>query len=437
MEISIFFILLYIAEALILYSYVSLIFHPRHKPWIRITFLFALYVLLLLASVYKNFILNIIAIIFVNLLFIFFMYRTKLTTALFHSIIITVTMGMTELIVHTLLTQYAPAFSNQEIYFRNFVLHTILNKLLYFFVLYGLSHFFIEKEEEEPQSRSTFFLLLVPVGTICVMITLFSICLSTKLFYFLDLMISISSIMMLFINILIFSFHAYSKKRYREFTKMQLLLQRESDTTEYYRMLVKENENQRILSHDIRKHLQTISVLNEHHESQKIDAYINQITSSSSLYTALHLCNNEILNIILCKYHKKCQEEQIDFIVDTRSGTIDFIQDNDITALFCNLLDNAVESAAHISKSYIELNVTTRENMPLTIISMTNSCENDPFSGNQLFTRKPDKLHHGYGIKSIQRVIDRYHGDMNMYYDAPTSTFHTIITLKHGTVDNK
>lgn len=43
---------------------------------------------------------------------------------------------------------------------------------------------------------------------------------------------------------------------------MQLLLQRESDSAKYYEMLLSQNENQRILIHDIKKHLQSIELLN-------------------------------------------------------------------------------------------------------------------------------------------------------------------------------
>jgi sensor histidine kinase regulating citrate/malate metabolism len=43
---------------------------------------------------------------------------------------------------------------------------------------------------------------------------------------------------------------------------------------------------------------------------------------------------------------------------------------------------------------------------------------------------KPHKNMHGFGIKSIQKTIRKYHGDMQMYYNEDTGTFHTIITLK-------
>ena len=55
-----------------------------------------------------------------------------------------------------------------------------------------------------------------------------------------------------------------------EFTEMQLLLQQESNSAQYYEMLRLQNENQRILIHDIKKHLQSIDMLNDQKEHDKI-----------------------------------------------------------------------------------------------------------------------------------------------------------------------
>ena len=56
----------------------------------------------------------------------------------------------------------------------------------------------------------------------------------------------------------------------------------------------------------------------------------------------------------------------------------------------------------------------------------------DPFADKSgtLITSKPDKYRHGFGIKSIRKAVKKYCGDINMYYNDETLTFHPIITLK-------
>lgn len=50
---------------------------------------------------------------------------------------------------------------------------------------------------------------------------------------------------------------------------MQLMLQKEADTAEYYEMLLSQYENQNILIHDLKKHLQSIELLNEKGKNEK------------------------------------------------------------------------------------------------------------------------------------------------------------------------
>ncbi len=146
---------------------------------------------------------------------------------------------------------------------------------------------------------------------------------------------------------------------------MQLLLSRESDLADYYKMLLSQNENQSVLIHDIKKHLQSIELLNEKGESDKIHAYIKQLMLSSELKEVSRMCSHEMLNAILSRYSRRCCTENIAFHTDIRKGTTEFIADNDLTALFCNLLDNAAEAAAGIPDAFIEISSGKRKKLRL------------------------------------------------------------------------
>ncbi len=139
-------------------------------------------------------------------------------------------------------------------------------------------------------------------------------------------------------------------------------------------------------------------------EYANISAYIRQLVLSPDLKEFSRLCDYEMLNSILCRYMQRCTDSHISFHADIRSGTTDFIADNDFTSLFCNLLDNA--------------------------ITVINSCRKNPFlcKGRQLTVNKNG---HGFGLKSIRKAVSKYHGNLQMYYNDDMLTFHTIITLKH------
>lgn len=253
-----------------------------------------------------------------------------------------------------------------------------------------------------------------------------------KLSSTLAVIITLDAVCLLITNLLVFGINQYNQKKSREFTEMQLLFQKEANSAEYYQMLLSQNENQNILVHDIKKHLQSIDLLNDKRDHDKIHAYIRQLMISSDLKEASRLCDHEMLNTILCQYKRQCDSKHISFHVDIRHGTTDFIADSDLTSLFGNLLDNAMEAACGIPEAFIEINTVRRANTPFTVITVINSSRKNPFSNPQgsLTTDKSDKHRHGFGIKSIQKTVSKYQGDIKMYYNEDTLTFHTIIGIK-------
>ena len=173
-------------------------------------------------------------------------------------------------------------------------------------------------------------------------------------------------------------------------------------------------------------------MMNEQREHDRIDACKRDLILSLHLKEVSRLCDHELLNSILCRYMQQCIKGRITFHADIRKRTVDFIASNDLTSLFCNLLDNAIEAAGIVPNSFIEINTSKREKTPFVVITVINSCRTNPFlsKGRQLCTQKSDKRRHGFGLKSIRKTVQKYHGNMQMYYNNDTFTFHTIITLK-------
>lgn len=429
---SIYYLFCFFVEAIILWQYSTNLFVAKHNSRINLTVLCILYLTLFIVALFQSAWLNAALYFLANFIFLVTQYRLKWQPALFHSAILMAVMGMCELMVYGIISLFAPHFLQQED-FRNRIIFAIVSKIIFFTVTYILTCFLKGRQKyQEQHNKSVFLLLVIPISSVFIMLTFVSISDTYTLSPTLDWMVALSAILLLTANLLMFGINQYNQRKSIEFTEMQLLLQKESDLTEYYEMLLSQNENQSILIHDIKKHLQSIDMLNNQQEHEKISAYIRQLMHSSDLKEFSRLCDHEMLNAILSRYQRQCSDKQIAFHADIRSGIIDFITDTDLTSLFCNLLDNAIESADGIPDSFIEVNTVRREKTPFVVISVINSCRKNPFSepNGKLTTTKADRHKHGFGIKSIRKTIHKYHGDMQMYYNDDTSTFHTIITLK-------
>lgn len=283
-------------------------------------------------------------------------------------------------------------------------------------------------------SFSVTILTIIPAISLYIAYFLVTLAVNNDLSTTEEYSLAICAFLLLIVNIIVFSIYNYNQKKSREFAELQIQYQKEYDSAEYYRMLIEQHENQSILIHDIKKHLNSIALINQEGDTEAVATYINQIITAPDLRDSVRVSDNQLLNAILSRYIRLCQNEKIDFRPDIRSGAIDFVQDTDMTTLICNLLDNAVESASRYEKNpYIELHISKKEKTPFTLLTMVNSCRVNPFSPNTgaLVTHKKNKQRHGYGIKSIKRIVSKYGGDIEMYHSSETATFHTIITLKN------
>ena len=130
-----------------------------------------------------------------------------------------------------------------------------------------------------------------------------------------------------------------------------------------------------------------------------------------------------------------CDEKNITFNINARNTDISYMKLEDITALFCNLIDNAIEAAEGMEHAHINLHIQSSENNTHTVITVINSCCHAPIMKNNHYrTSKSNPNMHGIGTYSLQRVIDKYNGDSETYYLENEKEFHAVILLRHKEV---
>ena len=127
--------------------------------------------------------------------------------------------------------------------------------------------------------------------------------------------------------------------------------------------------------------------------------------------TALHT-GNEALDIILSKKKLDCFRRGIQLICIADGKRLDFMSESDIFTLFGNILDNAIEGVERLDDPddrIIQLNVVGRNSF-VQIREENYFRDGLLLSGQTLMTTKEDKEHHGYGMKSIALLVEKYGG---------------------------
>lgn len=245
----------------------------------------------------------------------------------------------------------------------------------------------------------------------------------------LDILQTVSVLLLLFLGFVVLLVYAHVQKVIDERLALELQIQKERANADYYNMLNEQYTNQRILVHDTHRHLQSIKNLLSENDSPALMEYVEEMEKEVHSQQMVRLCDNAVLNAILFRHAEFCRLHDMEYSFDIREHAVDAMNAVDITALFDNLLSNAVESAAKAEKRFVELSAI-RDDVSL-LITLVNACDVPPETDETgaLVTRKDDKASHGIGTKSIARVVKKYNGVSDFYYVAAERQFHMVIHI--------
>lgn len=197
-----------------------------------------------------------------------------------------------------------------------------------------------------------------------------------------------------------------------------------------YQQLLEIHREHGILVHDVKNHMRMIEAMIEHGRTEVVTDYISRILGELSRGRDVIWSNHESMNLILNMKFREAQKAQIrvECHCDDMSGLeLSLVE---ICALFSNLLDNAIEAnkkcPADMERKIVLL-CARREKM--LMISLSNPVEQMRAGQRKwlLETTKEDGKFHGFGMLSVQKVIDNYHGHMRT--DVKDKEFSIVIYL--------
>lgn len=145
------------------------------------------------------------------------------------------------------------------------------------------------------------------------------------------------------------------------------------------------------------------------------DQTIAEIEDGIARYEAYGKTGNVALDIIIGEKFLQCAQEHIVFTPVVKGNRIQMLAEADLYSLFGNALDNAIEYELTLpeEKRFIRLNVNDFGDMLL--IRVENGYEGPEISNvSQLSTTKEDKHYHGFGMKSMRHIAEKYGGDVDV-----------------------
>lgn len=426
------YLFIFIFEQFISYLYFKSKYEFKRKTWIIFICYFISFIVQYTTNLFNSPYLNLLSFFVCNLSIVLICFSSTLKQSLFDVVLLEGIMITTEVVIMYLFSSILEidlleCKNNELIIF----LETAATKILYFIIAYIISRF--SKKADKYKSvinKYSVLLFLMPFSSILVISSYAYLSFNYNVNITTNFLFTFSSLIMLISNIIIFIIHERIIDVLIKNTELELEKQKLHINEEYYIELEKQYDSSNILIHDIKKCLGNIKGLLLQNDNSKAIEYIDSIYDGYDIKQIKKYSNNKLINVIVSRYAQLCYNNNIEFSADIRDVNFSFIKDSEITALFDNLFENAFEATKKCPNKFINIEVDYR-NENYIFIKMLNSINNKPLFQNGVpITTKKDKKGHGIGIKSILKIVKKYHGNLDYTYIENENIFVTTILLK-------
>lgn len=169
-------------------------------------------------------------------------------------------------------------------------------------------------------------------------------------------------------------------------------------------------------------------------ESLKEDnsEYFEEIEKALSIYEMTAKTENSALDVLISEKSLIFEKHKINFTCVVDGAQLEFMTLTDVYSLFGNALDNAVEAILKIDdkeKRIISLKVISKGNY--VIVNISNYFENEIQLNDGLpITTKDNNDYHGFGIKSIRYIAEKYGGTISINIEKDIFKLNIIIPKK-------
>lgn len=173
----------------------------------------------------------------------------------------------------------------------------------------------------------------------------------------------------------------------------------------YYQDKLKDEERIRSIYHDMKNHL---LVLEGNQGTEATRQMAQELRSQIADYESYIHTDNDFLDIIIRDKAEKAREKKIDFSAFIDFRDIDFIDPLDISTLFGNGIDNAIEASEKLPEEQRVILVKAGRIQDFVSILIENNCSDTVYAEGH--TTKTDKFLHGFGISNMKRSAEKYGG---------------------------
>ncbi len=182
--------------------------------------------------------------------------------------------------------------------------------------------------------------------------------------------------------------------------------------------IILESQNRiRALKHDMKNHVLTLQALAKQSQSEELLEYLASmqefmINPSEHVFTGNEALDS-LLNYKLQRAKESLKTVETDIVIPEQMKLHSF----DLNVIVGNLLDNAIAASERTEEKFLKLSM--RMDKGILFLHMVNSCDGIPDGVCDIRKMSEKSVEgHGIGLANVRRIVEKYHGDMEMNCEA-------------------
>lgn len=283
-----------------------------------------------------------------------------------------------------------------------FCIFSFANKFLAMSIFFFLKKYISSRRKNIQIPRSQWLQIFVySAATLSALIMLgFNILDSDKA----DPLLIFFSAIIVLANVLLFSLISKLDEENRTRQQNALLNQQIKIGMENVNALQQAYSKQRSMTHDFNNHLTVIRSLLGSGETRQAARYTDRLLNTSISISRLFDSGNSVVDTLLTRKYNQAKAMNINMQVFIDDLTQLEIPGEELVVILSNLLDNAIEACEKYSGEKL-IKVKFSKEDENYILSVHNTAAD---ISTNLSTTKEDRLNHGFGLKNIISVLDKY-----------------------------
>ena len=234
---------------------------------------------------------------------------------------------------------------------------------------------------------------------------------------------SLTIFILIFLIVFLYSKNTMFLREQEQKDKMQIAQLQQQFA--YYQEKLKDAEKVRSVYHDMKNHL---LVLQRQINSPETAEMVEKLQSQVAMYEDYEHTGNDILDIILKEKSETAREKHIALSVTADLNGVDFIEPLDVSTIFGNGLDNAIEASEKLPEEQRAILVKAGRVQNFFSVLIENSClQNREYTKQR--TTKSDDFLHGFGISNMRKAAEKYDGQLTIKCENEKFTLKILIPI--------